>query len=73
MARKSSDTIKLNLRFTEALRRKLERVAERNDQSINSEIVARLEASFHAEEIRETIRSEMSRFYGRTIKNPEGV
>jgi Arc-like DNA binding domain len=49
MARKLSDTVKLNLRFSEALRRKLERAAERNNQSMNLEIVARLEKSFSAE------------------------
>jgi hypothetical protein len=52
MARKLSDTVKLNLRFSEELRRKLERAAERNQQSINSEIVDRLEGSFRRDEFK---------------------
>jgi predicted HicB family RNase H-like nuclease len=61
MARKLSDTVKLNLRFSEELRRRLERAAERNNQSMNLEIVARLEASFRKEEIRDIIREEIAK------------
>ena len=43
MARKLSETVKLNLRFSEELRRKLEKAAERHSQSMNLEIVERLE------------------------------
>jgi Arc-like DNA binding domain len=70
MARKLSDTVKLNLRFSEELRRKLEKAAERNNQSMNLEIVARLEASFRKEEIREIVRSEMVDFYEALKGNP---
>jgi hypothetical protein len=56
VARKLSDTIKLNLRFSEELRRKLERAAEKNNQSMNLEIVERLEHSFRKEEIRDVVR-----------------
>jgi hypothetical protein len=52
VARKLSDTVKLNLRFSEELRRKLEKAAERNNQSINSEIVARLDGSFRRDEFK---------------------
>ena len=52
MARKLSDTVKLNLRFSEELRRKLEKAAERNNQSINSEIVARLDGSFRRDDFK---------------------
>jgi hypothetical protein len=61
VARKLSETVKLNLRFSEELRRKLERAAERNNQSMNLEIVARLEDSFRKEEIRDIIREEMAK------------
>ena len=37
MARKLSETVQLKLRFSEELRRKLEKAAERNDQSMNME------------------------------------
>ena len=46
MARKVTDTVQLNLRFSEALRRRLERAAKNNDCSLNAEIVDRLEKSF---------------------------
>ena len=42
MARKPTDTIKLNLRFPEALRRQLEREAKKEGRSLNTEIVERL-------------------------------
>src|SRR5438128_1897052 len=43
--RKATDTIQLKLRFSEALRRRLER-AKSDGRSLNSEIVHRLEQSF---------------------------
>jgi Arc-like DNA binding domain len=46
MARKSTDTVQLKLRFSETLRRKLERAAARNNRSMNTEIIHRLEESF---------------------------
>ena len=42
MARKRRDTVKLNLRFPEALRRQLTREAKGHRRSLNSEIVERL-------------------------------
>jgi Arc-like DNA binding domain len=50
MARKSTDTIKLQLRLPERLRRRLEKAAETHDQSMNFEILKRLEESFQAED-----------------------
>ena len=46
MARKPHEMVQLKLRFPESLRRRLERDAGRNKQSMNSEIVSRLESSF---------------------------
>src|SRR5262245_45435340 len=46
MARKPTDEVQLKLRFSEALRRQLERVAARNNRSMNAEIIHRLEMSF---------------------------
>src|SRR5262245_45833368 len=46
MARKPTDTAHLNLRYPEALRRRLERAAKNSGRSMNTEIVERLERSF---------------------------
>lgn len=50
MVRKPTDTVQLKLRFSEALRRRLEREAQRQDRSLNSEIVSRLDQSFRKSE-----------------------
>ena len=50
MARKPTDTAHLNLRYPEALRRRLERAAKNSSRSLNSEIVERLEQSFRRED-----------------------
>jgi Arc-like DNA binding domain len=50
MARKPTDTIKLNLRFPEALRRQLEREAKARGQSLNTEIVERLYRSLRQDD-----------------------
>src|SRR5262245_5166396 len=47
MARKRDDTVKLVLRLPLALHRQLKREAMRKDRSLNSEMILRLEASFH--------------------------
>jgi hypothetical protein len=49
MARKPGDTVQLKLRFSEAIRGRLARAAKQHDQSLNSEIVARLYDSFRVE------------------------
>src|SRR5215831_6623744 len=48
--KKPTDTVQLKLRFLEALRRRLERAAKANDQSLNAEIVSRLDQSFRKED-----------------------
>jgi predicted transcriptional regulator len=50
MARKPTDTAHLNLRYPEALRRRLERAAKNSRRSMNTEIVERLEQSFRRED-----------------------
>ena len=50
MARKPTDTAHLNLRYPEALRRRLERAAKDGGRSMNTEIVERLEQSFRRED-----------------------
>jgi Arc-like DNA binding domain len=59
MARKRTDTIKLQLRLSERLRRRIERAAERNECSMNAEIIERLEQSFEqVEEIEKIFGGE---------------
>jgi hypothetical protein len=55
MARKPTDTVQLKLRFSEALRRRLEREAARNNRSMNTEIIHRLEESFRQHEIDQAV------------------
>jgi predicted transcriptional regulator len=50
MVRKPTDTAHLNLRYPEALRRRLERAAKNSGRSMNTEIVERLEQSFQRED-----------------------
>jgi Arc-like DNA binding domain len=51
MARKPTDEVQLKLRFSEALRRRLERAAARNNRSMNTEIIHRLGQSFERAEL----------------------
>jgi len=46
MARKPTDTAHLSLRLPESLRKKIDSVARRNNVSLNTEMVSRLERSF---------------------------
>jgi hypothetical protein len=46
VARKLTDTVKLQVRLSERLRRRLEQAAKHNDWSMNTEIVSRLDTSF---------------------------
>src|SRR5262249_55789364 len=46
VTRKPADLVQLKLRFDERLRRRIERAAERNECSMNAEIIKRLEQSF---------------------------
>jgi hypothetical protein len=50
MPRKQSDTVQLKLRFPERVRNRIEAAAERNQRSMNAEIVARLEQSFERDD-----------------------
>lgn len=49
--RKTTDYIQINVRMREGLRAKLEQSAKRNDESLNREIVDRLEQSFDRQEL----------------------
>jgi hypothetical protein len=53
MARKPTDEVQLKLRFDERLRRRIEKEAERNNRSMNAEIIHRLEESFRQEDTQE--------------------
>jgi hypothetical protein len=60
MARKATDMVQLKLRFSEALRRRLERVAARNGRSMNTEIVHRLETDLAYETLTRRLESTPS-------------
>ena len=64
MARKPTDTVQLKLRFSEALRRRLEREAARQDRSLNSEIISRLEQSFQKRDESELTASTLRAAFG---------
>jgi hypothetical protein len=71
VARKPTDTVQLNLRFPETLRRRLERAADANDCSLNSEIVMRLEQSFRREDfqkVQDAINKGMTDIIGVTLE-----
>lgn len=68
MARKLSETVKLNLRFSEELRRKLEKAADRHNQSMNLEIVERLEESFRRVELEDIITAAVAAATEMTLK-----
>ena len=55
MARKLTDTVKLQVRLSERLRRRLEQAAKDNDWSMNTEIFDRLDSSFQREELEKHI------------------
>ena len=64
MARKPTDTVQLKLRFSEALRRRLEREAARQDRSLNSEIISRVEQSFQKRDESELTASTLRAAFG---------
>jgi len=64
MARKLSDTVQLKLRFSEALRRRLEREARRQEHSLNGEIINRLEQSFRKSEDADLLGSTLRALFG---------
>jgi Arc-like DNA binding dprotein len=63
--RKLDDTVQLKLRFSESLRRRLERAAKAKDRSLNSEMVSRLEQSFLMDEL----DAQMKAAVGKSFKD----
>jgi hypothetical protein len=59
MARKPTDFVQFKLRIREALRRKIEKAAEKKDISANAEAVERIEYAFAAEERWEARKKEI--------------
>jgi hypothetical protein len=57
VARKLTDTVKLQVRLSERLRRRLEQAAKHHDWSMNTEIVNRLDSSLQQEDQKEMIRT----------------
>jgi hypothetical protein len=69
MARKPTDPVKLNLRFTEALRARLEKQATKNNRSLNEEIINRLQESFRQEDMMIELEKLSERLSERMVKN----
>src|SRR5262245_32092862 len=65
MYRKSTDTVQINLRLKESLRRRLNAAAKRNQVSLNAEMVARLDRSLDQEAI--VGASELVQYVGRFL------
>jgi len=55
VARKLTDTVKLQVRLSERLRRRLEQAAKHHQWSMNTEIVDRLDSSLQREELEKEI------------------
>jgi hypothetical protein len=66
VARKPTDTVQLKLRFSEALRRRLEREAKRQENSLNAEIISRLEQSFRKAEDVDLVGNMLRGMFGAT-------
>ena len=64
MVRKTTDTVQLKLRFSEALRRRLDREAKRQEHSLNGEIIHRLEQSFRKAENADLLGSTLRALFG---------
>ncbi|MCP1969785.1 Arc family DNA-binding protein [Bradyrhizobium elkanii] len=73
MTKKPTELVKLNLRFDEGLRAALEKRASKNNLSLNSEIVSRLERSIEIEKVREErltdLRDYLSSEWGSDVFN----
>jgi hypothetical protein len=52
MARKRDTVVKLNLRLPEGLHRRLESLAAKNERSLNTEIIGRIQESFLNDQLR---------------------
>jgi hypothetical protein len=69
VARKLTDTVKLQVRLSERLRRRLEQAAKHQDWSMNTEIVSRLDASFSRDELEKHMGSAIEQAaHGAAIK-----
>jgi len=58
VARKPTDTVHLKLRFSEALRRRIESEAARNGHSMNAEIIRCVEESYRQADHRADLRQQ---------------
>ena len=76
MARKPTDTVALQVRLPDGLRRKLAQAANKNARSLNSEIVWRLGQSLGAEgagffEQHEAFEKQVERVLDEIVHSPE--
>ena len=79
MARKPADLVPLMLRLSEDLRHRIEREANRNQRSLNAEVVRRLEQSFRNDEsaqlVANTVKATAADIYAKLesgeLKGPQ--
>jgi hypothetical protein len=72
MARKPDAPVQLKLRFTEALRRRLEYAAQENTRSMNTEIVHRLIQSFERDAAEKERFAWMAKLMGHVLAAADG-
>jgi Arc-like DNA binding domain len=73
MARRTTETVHLKLRFREALRRRIEQAARRNEQSMNAEIIDRLERSFAKDDTRSLLEETITAIRLQTGETIEAI
>jgi hypothetical protein len=72
MARKPDAPVKLQLRFTEALRRRLEYAAQENSRPMNTEIVHRLAQSFERDAAEKETVARIRAMFGHALAATDG-
>lgn len=75
MSRKPTETVQVNLRIKEALRRRLEREAKKRGVSLNYEMTSRIDQSFNIEGLRdqETVTEDMKGAHARFMQPFLGI
>jgi Arc-like DNA binding dprotein len=72
MARKPDAPVQLKLRFTEALRRRLEYAAQENTRSMNTEVIHRLTQSFERDAAEKERGAWLAKLMGHILDAADG-
>jgi hypothetical protein len=68
MPRKPTETVQVNLRIRESLRRQLDASAQANNNSLNAEMIERLTKSFENEDLRPQVKALNEMLDGMAMK-----